>query len=171
MRWRLVIKEYGPELKYIKGERNIVADTLSCLDMSSHKSLNSKETYVAELFGLDSEDIPKGAFPLTYKKIMSEQKQDKDLLEKLKNPQNSNTTLKIKTYRGGGKSYSLITLYNKILFPSTLQLRTVHWYHTQLCHPGEKHMEETIRQHFTWKNLREHVKEVCQKCHTCQFAK
>jgi transposase InsO family protein len=47
----------------------------------------------------------------------------------------------------------------------------VQWYHTQLCHPGEKRTEETIRQHFTWKNLREHVKEVCQKCHTCQIAK
>jgi Integrase zinc binding domain len=126
---------------------------------------------MAELFGLDSEDIPKDTFPLTYKNIMSEQKQDKDLLEKLKNPQNSNTTLKIKTYRGGGKSYSLVTLYNKILIPSSLQLRTVQWYHTQLCHPGEKCTEETIRQHFTWKNLREHVKEVCQKCHTCQIAK
>jgi hypothetical protein len=80
---------------------------------------------------------------------MSEQKQDKDLLEKLKNPQNSNTTLKIKTYCGGGKSYSLITLYNKILIPPMLQLRTVQWYHTQLFHPGEKHTEETIRQHFT----------------------
>jgi Integrase zinc binding domain len=47
----------------------------------------------------------------------------------------------------------------------------VQWYHTQLCHPGEKRTEQTIRQHFTWKNLREHVKEVCQKCHTCQVAK
>jgi RNase H-like domain found in reverse transcriptase/Integrase zinc binding domain len=171
MRWRLIIEEYGPELKYIKGERNIVADALSRLDMPSDKSHTAEETYTAELFVLDSEDIPKDAFLLTNKNIMSEQKQDKDLLEKLKNPQNSNTTVKIKTYCGGGKSYSLITLYNKILIPSTLQLRTVQWYHTQLCHPGEKRTEETIRQHFTWKNLREHVKEVCQKCHTCQVAK
>jgi hypothetical protein len=103
MRWRLIIKEYGPELKYIKGERNIGADTLSCLDMSSDKSHTAEEIYMAELFGLDLEDILKDAFSLTYKKIMSEQKQDKDLLEKLKNPQNSNTTLKIKTYRGGGE--------------------------------------------------------------------
>jgi hypothetical protein len=58
-----------------------VADALSRLDMSSDKSHTAEETYTAEIFGLDSEDIPKGAFPLTYKKIMSEQKQDKDLLE------------------------------------------------------------------------------------------
>jgi Integrase zinc binding domain len=99
---------------------------------------------------------------------MSKQKQDKDLLNELKNP---NTRLKLMTNYWGGQVRSLITLYNKIIIPSTLQLRTVQWYHTQLCHPGEKRTEETIRQHFPWKNLREHVKEVCQKCHTCQVAK
>jgi hypothetical protein len=57
MRWRLIIEEYGPELKYIKGERNVVADALSCLDMSSDKSHTLEETYMAELFGLDSEEI------------------------------------------------------------------------------------------------------------------
>jgi Integrase zinc binding domain len=145
-----------------------VADALSCLDMSLDKSHNSEETYMAESFGLDSADILKDAFPLTYKNIMSEQKQDKDLLNELKNP---NTRLKLQTYRGGGKVCSLITLYNKIVVPSTLQLRTVQWYHTQLGHPGNKHTEETIRQHFTWKNLRQHIKEVCQKCHTCQVTK
>ena len=26
MRWRLILEEFGPELKYIKGENNVVAD-------------------------------------------------------------------------------------------------------------------------------------------------
>ena len=29
MRWRLILKEYGPEIKYIKGPKNIVANALS----------------------------------------------------------------------------------------------------------------------------------------------
>ena len=33
MRWRLILEEYGPDLRYIKGEDNIVADALSRLDM------------------------------------------------------------------------------------------------------------------------------------------
>jgi len=33
MRWRLILEEYGPELHYIKGENNIVADALSRLEM------------------------------------------------------------------------------------------------------------------------------------------
>ena len=33
MRWRLILEEYGPELRYIQGEKNIVADALSSTDM------------------------------------------------------------------------------------------------------------------------------------------
>ena len=34
MRWRLLLlEEYGPTLEYIKGEKNIVADSLSRLGM------------------------------------------------------------------------------------------------------------------------------------------
>ena len=33
MRWRLILEEYGPELCYIKGEHNIVADALSLLNL------------------------------------------------------------------------------------------------------------------------------------------
>ena len=31
MRWRLILEEYGPNLKYIQGEKNVVADALSRL--------------------------------------------------------------------------------------------------------------------------------------------
>ena len=33
MRWRLLIEEYGPELRYVKGSHNVVADALSRLDL------------------------------------------------------------------------------------------------------------------------------------------
>ena len=31
MRWRLLLEEYGPEIQYIKGPKNVVADALSRL--------------------------------------------------------------------------------------------------------------------------------------------
>ena len=34
LRWRMILEEYGPELIYLKGEHNIVADTLSRLDLT-----------------------------------------------------------------------------------------------------------------------------------------
>ena len=31
-RWRLLLEEYGPDMKYIKGVNNMLADAISCLD-------------------------------------------------------------------------------------------------------------------------------------------
>ena len=46
MRWRIIPKHFGLELKYIKGENNIVADALSCLEMSDNQEiLNIYELY------------------------------------------------------------------------------------------------------------------------------
>ena len=32
-------------------------------------------------------------------------------------------------------------------------------------------MEDTIKQHFQWKNMREHIRKMCKTCHTCQLTK
>ena len=46
MCWCLILKEFGSELKFIKGENNVVADDLSCLEMSDNKYiLNISELY------------------------------------------------------------------------------------------------------------------------------
>ena len=65
MRWRLILEEYGPELCYIKGENNVVADAaLNCLDLEEYKSPSSiKEErlvfdHMAECYGLDKTDLP-----------------------------------------------------------------------------------------------------------------
>ena len=36
MGWRLILEDFGPELKYIKGENNVVANALSRLEMSNN---------------------------------------------------------------------------------------------------------------------------------------
>ena len=66
MRWRLILEEFNPTLTYIKGENNIVADALSRLDITP-KSLSPLQT--AEAFGLEKDDLPSDAFPLSYKTI------------------------------------------------------------------------------------------------------
>ena len=55
MRWRLILKEFGPELKYIKGENNVVSKALSCLDMIDNQDILN----ISELYGYDDEDLPK----------------------------------------------------------------------------------------------------------------
>ena len=39
MRWRIILKKFGPELKYIKDENNIVADALSLLEISDNQDI------------------------------------------------------------------------------------------------------------------------------------
>ena len=46
MRWRLILEEFGPELKYLKGENNAVANALSSLENSNNQEiLNISEIY------------------------------------------------------------------------------------------------------------------------------
>ena len=168
MRWRLVIEEYGPELIYLKGERNIVADALSRLGFerdaqrteNSTKNISThlSEVMLSELWSLDSDDdkaLPEGAFPLTYKEIMRQQQKDAKLLQRLK----TDKSFGLISVRGGGKERTLVTQNDKIYLPRSLQKRTIEWYHNQLCHPGVTRTEATIRQHFTFPKLSEQVKE------------
>ena len=64
MRWRLILEEYGPELRYIKGENNIVADALSRLEIETPKEPMTL-SHMAELYAAtDPEDFPE-SFPLS----------------------------------------------------------------------------------------------------------
>ena len=79
MRWRLILEEFGPELKYIKGENNVVADALSRLE----KSPNQEILNISELYGYDDEDIPNSAYPIHYHDIAKAQETDAKLNQKL----------------------------------------------------------------------------------------
>jgi len=41
LRWRLVFEEFTPELVYIKGENNVIADALRCLDKVDLKKIKN----------------------------------------------------------------------------------------------------------------------------------
>ena len=177
MRWRLLLEEYGPELIYKPGELNVAADALSRLDLLSPtkkvtitrtgRSFLSFRQANASLLGFDKTDAADDAFPLSYKRISYLQTQDTELQQKVLD----NDKYSLTTFRGGGKSYDLITYRRKIFIPKSLQRRTVDWYHGYLCHPGETRTEQTIRLHYYWPNLRDTVHEVCHKCHSCQVTK
>ena len=171
IRWRLVLEEYGPELKYIKGEHNVVADALSRLDMIKEEDQEPKQpvtqSYLAEHFGLDSSDLPEDAYPLRYRIIEKYQALDKELISKSK----KNKEYKSTVFHGGGKQYKLLTKHGKIVIPAQLQQRAINWYHQNLCHPGRVRTEETIRQHFTFHRLSQMVEATIKTCPTCQKTK
>ena len=171
MRWRLYLEEYSPEIRYIKGESNQAADTLSWLP----KMLNaltvidtpkvSEQMTIEQMsdifcYKLEKQEMEKSndSNPITYKDLKLHQQADQVLQKMLSYPA---SILETKNFHGGGKTYKLIVtkkrsnIKQKICVPKTLQKRTIVWYHEMLCHPGQKRMEETIGQHFWWPQMRQ----------------
>jgi hypothetical protein len=62
MQWHRIIEEFGPTMEYIKGPKNIVTDTLNHLKMTS----NTESLHMADCYGLNSDDLPDDAFPISY---------------------------------------------------------------------------------------------------------
>jgi RNase H-like domain found in reverse transcriptase len=62
MRWCLLIEEFGPELIYIKGISNVVADALSRLNITL-EPMSHDQTVVVDLYGATAKDI---MFPITF---------------------------------------------------------------------------------------------------------
>ena len=65
MCWRLILEDFGPEFKYIKGENIVVSDALSRLEMIDNQEILN----ISELYGYDVEDIPDSAYPIHYADI------------------------------------------------------------------------------------------------------
>ena len=106
MCWHLILEEFGPELKYIKGENNVVAKALSCLEMSDNQQILN----ISEIYGYDDEDLPDRAYPICYHNIAKAQKTDAKLNQNIV----SHKDYTLDTFRGGDQNYPLIFRNRKI---------------------------------------------------------
>ena len=194
LRWRMVLEEYGPELIYIKGPDNVVADALSRLDLlpelprsdgdtpTTHHGRdhvargqsacpkNTPNVQIRDYMQLYRAELPDDSYPLRMDRIEKEQRKDRVLLQKL-NKDNSYTRQKV---RGGTRrtpSHEIIMKNGKIVVPLTLKRRLMGWYHDMLMHPGITRMTNTIGMHFTWAGMAKDIENLCKKCHTCQLTK
>ena len=165
LRWRLYIEEYAPDIKYIKGEENVVADALSRLPKSDVPLLESKENYYLLCYGMEHSQDQVAMYPLSYKHLNLAQKEDTHLMTTLKH---NKKKYELKDFHGGGKVWSLISYKGKIVVPKVVTKHVISWYHTMLCHPGVNRTEETIAQHLWWPEMREQIRKHCVKCHICQ---
>jgi transposase InsO family protein len=155
-RWKLIIEEYGPNLIYVKGHKNIIADALSRLPICE---VPMDESYFfQECFADDDE------FPLSFDVISEEQNNDELLQAKVQqNPD--------RYVRRTINDHQLIFCDDKIVIPEDLQPRILEWYHKNLMHPGVTRMQQTVLQHFIWDNLRRHIEDFVRSCKTCQHYK
>ena len=171
MRMRLILEEYSPELIYIKGSENIVADALSHLDKidnvnnENNNKIESSLESLREHFAFKNENI---LHPTNFKTIMRFQQKDKSLID---NAKDKPKDYFIKQFHGAGKAYSLINRYKKPVIPKQLQKSFVEWYCSVLCHLGKTRTELAIGQHFYWKGLQKSIHDICSKCHMYQFVK
>ena len=65
MRWRLILEDFGPELKYIKGKNNVVANAIYCRDISDNKEILN----ISELYDYDDADLHDIAYSIHYHNI------------------------------------------------------------------------------------------------------
>ena len=153
-RWRLLIEEYGPEIIYIKGIHNTVADAISRLDFTPIKH----EEPLSAVFANRSEEDE--IYPLTIKEIAEAQSADRTL-QKTKDKYKSILVENIYVFCKDGK----------VVIPKSLQKRAVCWYHHYLQHPGNTRLEETLRAVMYWTNLRQTVRSHVKNCKSCQINK
>jgi hypothetical protein len=91
-------------MEYIKGPKNIVANTLSHLEMTS----NMESLDMADCYGLNSDDLPDDAFPISYTLIDHVQKKDKTLLK-----QAQTCSYSLKEFYGGGATVCLLAMFQR----------------------------------------------------------
>ena len=167
IRWRIALEEFAPTFVHVEGIKNVVADCLSRNpadfppDEASEDAAGGEDYERKLSYALSNQDPDDEALPMAPKVIHNHQQKDTALKRRIdSNPDKYSTT----TLEG----YDLITENEKIYIPDSLQARVVAWYHEYLSHPGQNRTEQTLRQHFTWPKLRQHVEYYCKTCKSCQ---
>ena len=166
IRWRMMLEEFGPEFRHVKGVKNVVADALSRLP-TVHKDddIIDHEEQLPELSDVKTKDIKAEQFPMAPKLIAKEQLKDKYLQKVLKDDQ------KQRYYLKKVEHVELVHYRQKIYVPVSLRARIITWYHEYLVHPGQTQIEETIRSIFYWPGLRTQVEDCVKTRHACQLFK
>ncbi len=171
MRWRLILEEFGPDIRHISGEDNIVADAISRLPTAttnqkepSTDALDSSGKTPAEEEVLVLEDDE--AFPLNLSLVR--RTQQKEL-----NKRNNKLQQLIDDKKSGYNiitldGVELVTFEGRIYVPTSLRQRTMEWYHHFMNHPRGERLYKTLNKVCYWKGMATQCSNLCKRCSVCQ---
>ena len=154
MRWRLLLEEYGPEIEYIKGPKNVVADALSRLPKQGDivDDVDAVLPFVP---------VDENVFPVHLKEIQAKQAKDRELRQKIKNnPSHFQKTVV--------EQVKVVTYKNRIYVPKDFRIKIMKWYHHYLCHPGEARMHKTLSSTLYWEKMEDQIRQFVKQCPTCE---
>ena len=164
VRWRMILEEYGPEIRHIDGVKNKVANALSRLEMASkpHDEINDTH-HTVQLSYVTQREIDNESFPM-HPPLIRKCQEDERSLRRLVNHDPNYQKLEV-------EGETLVHYRNRIYIPEQLRSRTMNWYHEYLVHPGKVRMLETMANIMYWPKMAEHVDRFVKSCHKCQIAK
>ena len=164
VRWRMILEEYGPEIRHIDGVKNKVADALSRLEMASkpHDEINDTH-HTVQLSYVTQREIDNESFPM-HPPLIRKCQEDERSLRRLVNHDPHYQKLEV-------EGETLVHYRNRIYIPEQLRSRIMNWYHEYLVHPGKVRMLETMANIMYWPKMAEHVDRFVKSCHKCQIAK
>eukprot|EP00804_Cyclotella_cryptica_P010649 CCRYP_005464-RA/>CCRYP_005464-RA protein AED:0.15 eAED:0.23 QI:0/0/0/1/0/0/5/0/569 len=174
-RWRLLLEEFGPEIVYIKGIHNTVADAISRLDIgpmpSEHENWMTFTKCWCHYTMQEESAIDTSAYQEEMNLVFANRSEEDYEIAEAQKLDASLKTLKDQYLTQLVESTHLLCKEGKMVIPKDLQHRAVSWYHHYLQHPGHTRLEETLRAAMYWKGMRNTVRKYVKNCHACQVNK
>ena len=124
MRWRLFLEEYSPDIKWLAGQSNVVADALSRLPYNHEpmEEAHFTEELLAHHYCYSQKEIQSQPYPLRFKLLEKHQLRDKSLVKDLQADKYHLTS-----FHGGEGIVDLICHKEKIVVPQSLQQQVIEW--------------------------------------------
>jgi hypothetical protein len=199
-RWRLLIEEYGPEIMYIKGVDNTVADAISRLDYNPTKNRHADDedsneyssdekwnNFITLLNHYDAKscDTPNANYKHNYSQAFANNLSDDEIypvtVAEIADSQRRDPLWKSFFKEKDPKreirkviieeTEVLVKDQKRLVVPTVLRARVLQWYHHYLQHPGISRLEETLSTVMYWPGLRADVKRLVKSCKRCQKGK